>query len=328
MAETLRCDVDPKEFIVWKHPINTAGYGSQIIVQESQLGLLLSSGKLVGTLEPGSYPIESANIPFLRRLLPGGESSIPYDIWFSTCINSNEYKWGTRNPIQVFDSKYNVMVPIGCFGSSRLKIRDFQSFFQQIVGTASSYKTQDLRDFIIPFIEREINQSISEVAKNNNVFTISSSTKKLSDECGIRLKSSLKKFGIEFGELFIQGISVISDDPSFIEIKKALTTASSIEIKGGAISNNKETYSLERSFDVLENAAKNDSGIAGSFIGAGVGLGAGLNLANNMSPIQNQNPTPVKSVEERLKSLKSLHDQGLINNEEYNEKRASILSEL
>ena len=83
---------------------------------------------------------------------------------------------------------------------------------------------------------------MSEIAKNNNVFTISSSTKKLSDECGVRLKSSLKKFGIEFGELFIQGISVISDDPSFIEIKKALTTASSIEIKGGAISNNKETH--------------------------------------------------------------------------------------
>lgn len=331
MAKTLRCDVDPKEFIVWKNPTNTAEYGSQIIVQESQLGLLLSSGQLVGTLEPGSYPIESANIPLLKRLLPGGESSIPYDIWFATCINSNEYKWGTRNPIQVFDSKYNVMVPIGCFGSSRLKIRDFQSFFQQVVGTSSEYKIRDLRDFIIPFIEREIIQSIAELAENNNVFTISSSTKKLSDECGIRLKSSLKRFGIEFGELFVQGISVISDDPSFIEIKNALSKASSIEIKGGAISNNKETYSLERSFDVLENAAKNDSGTAGSFIGAGVGLGAGLNLANNMSPLQNQNSNPEnsgKSVEERLKSLKSLHDQGLINNDEYNQKRSSILSEL
>ena len=62
-----------------------------------------------------------------------------------------------------------------------------------------------------------------------------------------------------------------------------------------------------------------------------MGLGAGLNLANNMSPLQNQNSNPENSgnsVEERLKSLKSLHDQGLINNDEYNQKRSSILSEL
>ena len=331
MTEILRCDVDPKEFIVWKHPINKPAFGSQILVQESQVGLLLSSGELVGTLEPGSYPIESPNIPLLRRLIPGGENSIPYDIWFSTCINSTEYTWGTRDPIQVFDNTYNVLVPIGCYGSSRIKITDFQSFFHQVAGTSRSYKTKDLRDFILPFIEREIDQSISEAAQNNNVFNLSSSTKRLSNECGIRLKSSLKKFGIEFGELFIQGISVISDDPTFIEIKKALSTASSINIKGGAISNNKETYSLERSFDVLENASKNDSGVAGSFIGAGVGLGAGLNLANNMSPLDNQNASSEnigKSVEERLKSLKSLHDQGLISDDEYNQKRSSILSEL
>lgn len=42
---------------------------------------------------------------------------------------------------------------------------------------------------------------------------------------------------------------------------------------------------MDRSFDVLEEAAKNEGGVAGSLMGAGLGLGIGTNLGTQMSSV-------------------------------------------
>ncbi|AAP99195.1 Membrane protease subunit [Prochlorococcus sp. SS52] len=331
MQLSIRCDKDPKDFLVWKHPENTPGYGSQIIVQETQKAILLNSGELIGTLPPGTYPIESNNIPFIRKLFPGGEQSIPYDVWFITSTTSTDYNWGTSNPVQIFDSKYNLSLPIGAYGSIRLRINDHQSFFRQIVGTAQSFSPKELRSFILPYIQSEITQSISDISQKNDVFRIASSTKLLSHACGERLAYQWKSFGIYAEDFFVEGISIIGDDPSFVEVKNALAKAASIKIKGEAIGNNRETYSLERSFDVLENAADSDGGAAAAFIGAGLGLGAGANLSNvmNQNNLSQKTSNPQStSPEERLNKLKSLLDQGLITTEDYENKKSQILNDI
>ena len=342
MADIIKCDLNPSECLVWKSPNSNPKFGSQIIVKETQKVILLSSGELVGTLDPGTYPIESPNIPFFRKLLPGGSNSIPYDIWFITTTTSTEYKWGTANPIDVFDKTYQLSMPIGAHGSIRLNVYDFQSFFRQIIGTRSIYTPEELNKFIKPFIQREISQTISDVAAiQQNILEISSQTNTISQECGEKVMLELNKFGISAEDFFIQGISLISDDPSFIEIKKTLDEAAKtrvqakaeadkIRIKGDAISSNLDTYKLDRSFDILETAAQNEGGAAGSFIGAGLGLGAGMNLGNVMADQKNQNNTQGNNpdIKERLKNIKELFDQDLISKEDYENKKNEILRDI
>ena len=109
-----------------------------------------------------------------------------------------------------------------------------------------------------------------------------------------------------------------------------MSEAATIRVKGDAIKDYKETYSLERSFDVLEKAAENDSGIAGAFVGAGIGLGSGLNLANNLNTGNNKNEpkSESKSPIEKLQDLKKLHELELITKDEYDAKRSEVLKEL
>ena len=342
MADIIRCDLNPSECLVWKSPNSNPEFGSQIIVKETQKVILLSSGELVGTLDPGTYPIESPNIPFFRRLLPGGSNSIPYDIWFITTTTSTEYKWGTASPIDVFDRTYQLSLPIGAHGSIRLNVHDFQSFFRQIIGTRSIYTPEELNKFIKPYIQREISQIISDVAAiQQNILEISSQTNTISQKCGEKVMLELNKFGISAEDFFVQGISLISDDPSFIEIKKTLgeaaktrvqakAEADKIRIKGDAISSNIDTYKLDRSFDILETAAQNEGGAAGSFIGAGLGLGAGMNLGNVMADQKNQDNVQVNNLDnkERLKNIKELFDQGLISQEDYENKKNEILRDI
>ena len=64
MSSVIRCDASPQEVVAWKSPINEPSYGSQILVQETQIAILLESGKLVGKLDSGIYPIESRIYPF------------------------------------------------------------------------------------------------------------------------------------------------------------------------------------------------------------------------------------------------------------------------
>ena len=89
-------------------------------------------------------------------------------------------------------------------------------------------------------------------------------------------------------------------------------------------------YKTERTLDVLEKLAQNDSGAASAFAGAGLGLGAGLNLGNEFANLtQNTNTTSNNSsVVDRLKSLKELLDSDIITKDDYENKKKSILEEL
>lgn len=329
MSTIIRCDADPGQYLAFKADTSDIGYGSLILVQETQCAILLESGRLVATLSPGTYPIESPNFPFLKNLLPGGGNSFSYDVWHITSLLSTSYKWGTRSPVQVFDNKYQVLVPLGCYGSVGLKVLDYESFFKNLVGASKHYTLDSLRNYITPLIEREITQVLAKACIAGDVFTISNSISELSLESYNILRNHLKPIGIEVDDFYIQGISITGDDPTLSEIKNALAQAATIRLKSNAIRDNRDTYTLERSFNVLENAAKNDSGISGAFIGAGIGLGAGTNLAALVDTQPSNNSySPGNNLAERLQALKALHEQGLITSAEYADKRQEIIKEI
>ena len=50
---------------------------------------------------------------------------------------------------------------------------------------------------------------------------------------------------------------------------------------------------MDRSFDVLDNAAKNEGGVAGNIMGAGLGLGLGAGIGNQIGNISNNLNTSI-----------------------------------
>ena len=66
---------------------------------------------------------------------------------------------------------------------------------------------------------------------------------------------------------------------------------------------------------------------------AGIGLGAGFPLGQQMGGNLNvnsnsQQAAQTKDIPTKLKELKDLLDQGLISNEQYNDKQSKLLEEL
>ena len=326
----LRCDLPPEEYLIWRHPEHSQVFGSQIIVSQTQEAVVLASGELVSILKPGAHTLKNANIPVLKNFIQDGDNSFPFDIWFVNKVSSTNFKWGTKSPIQIKDNNYGLLIPLGSYGSYECVIKDFQSFLLRVVGTRFKYSIDDLKDYLLPLVERETKDAIAEEASSKDVFNISTELNEISDKIKTNLKEKFNSYGLNLRDFYVQSVSILSTDKSFEKLKDAIAESASIRMKAKAVESSEAGYKTERTLDVLEKLAGNEGGAASAFAGAGLGLGAGLNVGNKFMEMSDSNPKKenTKSAVDRLKDLKELLDLGAISQEEYNSKKTSILDEL
>lgn len=79
-----------------------------------------------------------------------------------------------------------------------------------------------------------------------------------------------------------------------------------------------------RQLDALSDAAANEAGAAGVFMGAN----AGNMLSSNLGEALNSNTKTNDTIVERLSKLKTLFEAELITSSEYEKKKHAILEEL
>lgn len=106
-----------------------------------------------------------------------------------------------------------------------------------------------------------------------SVININSHISDISEFCQQRIGVEFEKYGLKLENFNVIGINVQENDPSFIRLKEAKDLAARLKITG------KDVYQMERSFNVLENAASNEGG---GLVSSGVGIGMGLNIGNQV----------------------------------------------
>ena len=62
---------DSRDTMVWRFPRqdNEIKYGAKLIVRESQIAVFVNEGEIADVLEPGTYELETNNLPILTNLL-------------------------------------------------------------------------------------------------------------------------------------------------------------------------------------------------------------------------------------------------------------------
>ena len=314
--------VSGKDYLVWKHPKREIAIGSQVLVNESEEALLFENGQLLHILKAGRHLIESGNIPGLdgviRRSL-GNNSPIKIDIWFVSKTSSTDYKWGVQ--LQVKDTAHQLIVPVGSYGSMLLRIDDPASLVLQVVGKKMSMNKTELKEFLIPNIERSLKDYIADKIKKGSldIFSIESILVEASADTKRSIDRTFERFGLKLIDFYIQGIEVIGDNPEYKKIKESLADAASLRIRAKAASETKGFYQQERALDALNKAAEKDTGVAGQLLSKGLG---GINFGG---PGQSDSNGDLKK---KLSSLKDLFDSGLISESEYNDRKNKILDDL
>jgi membrane protease subunit (stomatin/prohibitin family) len=283
LIDVVKCEVNDREF-VYKFPSDDLRIGTQLVVYPAQTAFFVKGGKIYDEFQSGTHTLKSENIPLLNKLinLPFGKNS-PFkaEVWFINQVSKLDLKWGTATPIDLTDPRYNVIVPVRAHGQYGIKIKEPRTFLETLIGNMASFTSTKIEEYFRGKVLSQLSTLITQkiVEKNISIFEINAHLMDMSDYCNVHLSNVFNKYGIEIIEFSFLSINVPKDDSSIVKLKNAIDTAAGLKITG------LDFYKLQRSFDVMEAAAKNEGG---GMINLGAGLGAGLGVGGQMGAIFTQ----------------------------------------
>ena len=285
LIDVIKYESNDEEFISKFHKSDIK-LGSQLIVSVSQTAFFVKGGKINDQFEPGTYTLTTENIPILNRLinLPfGSQSPFQAEVWFVNRISKLDLKWGTSNPIQLEDPKYNIIVPIRAFGQYGIKIIDPRLFFESLVGNMESFSVDKINDYFKGKLLSSLTSIISKklILDQVSILEINQYLDDLSIFSQEKIGEVFLKYGIELVNFSFISINIPENDSSVIKLKESKDLAAKLKILG------KDLYQMDRSFNVLDKAAENEGGMVGNLAGVGLGLGIGNGIGNQISNISN-----------------------------------------
>jgi len=261
-------------WLVYKFPSENLVLGSQLIVNASQEVVFFKDGNALDVFGPGRHTLSTANLPLLQKLvnLPfGGQTPFTAEVYYINKVAKLDMKWGTPDPFQVTEPRYQIIVRVRGFGRFGIKISDSRNFVTQIVGALHENQVSDyekVTSYFKGLVITKFKDTIANliVNKKTSVLDITASIDSISVTCQERVASEFDRFGIEVLNFFIESINVPEED--LAKIRKILEERAEFEVLGD------ERYTRKRSFDVLEKAASSEG--AGGMMGVGMGLGMGI----------------------------------------------------
>ena len=196
------------------------------------------------------------------------------------------------------------------FGNFSFRITDISHLFTSYLGTQDSVTIDTLREVIADRIIAPMTDAFATAGIGYN--EIDKNRLELSVQVQASAEDDFAPLGLELSDFRIENTDFDEDTQSRIRTI-ADTQAQSIAAQKAGVS-----YADMQKLGALRDAAKNEGGAAGVFMG----MGAGQSLSGVMS-----SPS-VETPETRLLKIKSLLDQGLITEEEFTKKKAEVISSL
>ena len=253
--------------------------GSKVIVRDSQVCIFADKGRMADVFEPGTYTMSTDNIPILTKLMSwayGFESPFKSDVYFVNTKQFANNKWGTSNPIIVRDQEFGA-VRVRCYGTYNFRVKDAYTFMKELSGTRSSYKTEDITDWLRSMVVTNTSDAIGE--SGIPILDMAGNLLDLSEAIRLKMAEKMNSIGVELTSFNIENFSM----PETLE--KALDK----QVELGLMRKNIDIYTQMSQAEALKEAAKNP-GMAGSMMGAGIGLGMGANMAQSLNNMTKQEP--------------------------------------
>ncbi len=270
------------EWLVYRYPGEAFMTGSQLIVGEGQVAVFVKGGQALDYFTAGTYTLSTANIPLLSKVINmpfGGKTPFTAEIYFINKTSKLDISWGTIDPIQLVDPKYNIKLRVRAFGQIGLKVADYRVFLTELIGAMQQRDVVHygkMQSYFKGVLIMKVKSLIAQAIIKNKVsaLEISASLETISDYCETEISEEFNRFGLKVVNFYIQSINFPDED--FEEINRILEQKASFDIIGD------QRYVTKRSFDAIDLAAANEGGTAGTFTGAGVGLGLGVGLGGAM----------------------------------------------
>jgi len=237
------------------------------VVREGQAAVFVNEGKLADVFQPGTYTLDTKNLPILATLQGwkyGFESPFKAEVYFVNTRQFTDLKWGTKNPIMLRDAEFGP-VRLRAFGTYVMRVKDAGVFVREIVGTTGTVVTDDVTEQLRNMIVSRFTDLLGE--SRIPILDLAASYDELSNFATTRLAPECEKFGVELTKLLVENISLPP------EVEAALDKRTSMGVIGDL-----SKYTQFQAANSMEAAAANPSGMAS----AGVGMGMGYVMASQL----------------------------------------------
>lgn len=308
--------------MMWKVPDGDKEIknGAKLIVRESQKAMFMNQGNMADVFDSGTHTLATQNIPILSRLNGwkyGFKSPFKADVYFFSVKQFVNLKWGTPAPIILTDPKFG-QVRLRAFGSYNVRIVDIPRFFKEYAGTypelSISEFQQQLRDYIAPKFAEALTLAeipLLEIARNHT-------------ELNARIEPLISPYFEEFGIAITQ--FTVSSVTLPDEVTRYFDQVTGMNMVGDHIDRFQQ-------FNTAVAIGK-DGHTAQQGAQQGIAMGIMMKEMNKASdspaaPDRTaEKITTEEELENKLKQIKSLFDRDLIDEQEYKEKKAELLSKL
>lgn len=243
--------------------------GAKLIVRESQVGVFINEGELADVFPPGTYTLETQNLPILSTLKGwkyGFNSPFKAEVYFVSTRVFKAMKWGTPNQFYIRDKDFG-RVSLRAFGTFSFKINDAQKFIKEVSGTSGNYTTDEVLEELRSIT---VQQFIDAVGKSGlSLLDFASNYGGLAKECERILKEEFVTYGIDVVKFVINSINLPE------ELQEKLNMGTGMNMIG-----NMNTYQQMKMADSFDNPGG---------IGGGMENMLGMTIMSQMMNQMNQN---------------------------------------
>jgi len=250
---------------------NEIKYGAKLVVREGQMAVFINEGQLADVYKPGTYTLETQNMPILTTLKGwkyGFSSPFKAEVYFCSTRQFTNLKWGTPGPVTMRDQEFGA-VRVTAYGLYSIKLKDPAVFIREIVGTDGNFTTEEIEDNL----RGKIGTRIKEVMPDAGIPIIDLESKvvQLGETLKTRIAPGFEGFGLEITEVQVQDVGLPE------EVEKAIDKAGAMRAIG-----NMQTYTQYETASAIKDAANNPGGLAAAGVGVGMGFGMGGQMAGAM----------------------------------------------
>ena len=295
---------------------------SKLIVGPGQGCIFVYEGRVEATYaHEGLFELHTANHPFfttLAKFMQNFASEHKVGLYFFRTTKILNLKWGTPSLIKYEDPKYKFPVGLRAFGNYAMQITEPAVFFREIVGGNDPFTLDDIREplnarLVQPLVDffAEAGYSYSQIDLNREEIAAALLTK---------LAPEFSRLGFKLDDFRIQGTTF--DEDTMRRINRIADVSAEVQAANSA----GLSYAQMQQLSALRDAAKNEGGAGmGMAMAVGIGMGGiGPNQGGLVQPVH----TPAEDPAAKLRTLKTLLDQGLISAAEYDAKKKEILAHL
>ena len=262
----------------------TVSNGSIIHVYDNQMMLLVDGGKVVDyTAEPGYYKVDNSSMPSLfngefgeslkeafNRIKFGGQTPSMQKVFYVNLQEIKGIKFGTRNPINYFDSFYNAELFLRAHGTYSIKITNpLQFYAEAIPRNAEHVDIEDINEQYINEFLQALQAAINQMSADGiRISHVTSKAVELGKYMANILDEDWNSMrGMEIQVVGLGSLSYDENSQKLINMRNegAMLGSDFNVMRGMAVKNITEG---------IRDAGSNAGGAMNAFMGVGMGMNA------------------------------------------------------